>query len=65
MKQEIDKELRKLSENDAIVGQFTSYIFKNNASYLVNYLNTLIHGINKGIKAILGEYSISSDDYIP
>jgi hypothetical protein len=49
MKQPIDKDLDILSGSEAAVGQFASYIFKNNSSYLINYLNALIHGINKGV----------------
>ena len=46
MNEKIDKELLKLSKKDAIVGQFASFTFKNSASYLITYLNALIHGIN-------------------
>lgn len=33
-----------------MVGQFNSFIFKNNKTYLGKYLNVLIHAINKAVK---------------
>jgi hypothetical protein len=39
----------KFSEEEVIVGQFASAIYKNNENYLINYLNMLIHGINKAV----------------
>lgn len=47
MKQEIAEDLKKFSESETSVGQFASYLFKNNGNYLIRYLNALIHGITK------------------
>ena len=54
-----------MSESEASVGQFASLIFKNNSSYLINYLNALIHGINQGVQDIVKEFDITSEDEIP
>lgn len=51
-----------MSENEAIVGQFASYIYKNNASYLINYLNALIHGLNKAVKSFGDLWNYSAKD---
>ena len=46
---EIHNELKKFSEEEAIVGQFSSSVFKTNETYLIKYLNMLIHGINSAL----------------
>ena len=61
MMQDVDKELKRLLESDASVGQLASYIFKNNASYLITYLNALIHGINLAIQDLIDEFDIVGD----
>lgn len=38
------------SKGESIVGQFSSRIFANNQSYLIQYLNNIIHGILSAIK---------------
>ena len=37
-------------ESEAKVGQFTSQVFNNNESYLITYLNSLIHAILSATK---------------
>ena len=38
------------SNEEASVSQFNVFIFKNNKTYLIAYLNRLIHGIKKVCK---------------
>ena len=65
MNEKIEKDLLKLSESDAIVGQFASFIFKNNASYLITYLNALIHAINKAIQKLIARYDLTTLEFVP
>lgn len=42
-----ESSLSKFCDGEAIVGKFTSIIYKLGESYLLYYLNLLLHGINR------------------
>lgn len=42
--------IMRFSEDEAMVGQFSSFMLKNNQSYLLMYINMLIHGIKKACR---------------
>ena len=48
--QPIDRKMKMYSEQDSVIGKFSSVMFMNNENYSIGYLNALIHGILKGLK---------------
>ena len=38
------------SEEEACVAQFSAFLFKNNKTYLLSYLNQLIHGLKSACR---------------
>lgn len=37
--------LKKFSDEEAMIGEFTSVIFLSNQNYIIGYLNTIIHSL--------------------
>ena len=49
-KSKISADFKIYSEREAMVGQFMAVMFSNSETYLVGYLNELIHGITSALK---------------
>ena len=49
----LKNELVGFSEEEGLVGQFSSRMFRNSEAYLVSHLNNLLHGILTATKTLL------------
>ena len=46
----ISQKLKKLSKSEAMLGEFTSSVFLSNQSYIIGYLNCIIHSLMNTIE---------------